>query len=66
MQKSIFLFLAFYVVLMFILSFFSFITHAFGLGVFAPNIANTAHITGACVGWILGKLPIFSWRAHEH
>jgi rhomboid protease GlpG len=29
---------------------------------FSPNIANMAHLIGGLVGYILGKLNIFSWR----
>jgi len=65
LQKPVFLFLGIYVFLMFILSFFSFITQAIGFNLFGPNIANTAHISGAIVGWILGRFPFFSWRVHH-
>ena len=65
LQKTVFLFLGVYVVLMFVLSFFSFITEVIGLNLFTPNIANTAHITGAIAGWILGRFSFFSWRVHH-
>jgi len=29
---------------------------------FSPNIANTAHLTGAAAGILLGRLNYFSWR----
>jgi len=29
---------------------------------FSPNIANTAHLTGAAAGILLGQMPFFSWR----
>ena len=67
LQKVIFLFLGVYVILMFVLSFFSFITEIVGMNLFTPNIANTAHIVGALVGFLLGRLNFFSWEAkHEH
>lgn len=66
LQSMVFLFLGVYVILMFILSFFSFVTQIVGLNLFTPNIANTAHIVGAIVGYVLGKIPFFSWRIpHE-
>lgn len=67
LQKAVLLFLAVYVLLMFVLSFFSFVTQAIGFNLLAPNIANTAHIAGAVVGYLLGRLPFFSWSVHhEH
>jgi GlpG protein len=66
LQKTIFFFLAIYVVLMFVLSFFSFVTQIVGMNLFTPNIANTAHLVGAFVGYLLGKMPFFSWSPkHE-
>ena len=65
LQKSVFLFLAVYVLLMFILSFFSFATQFVGFNLLSTNIANTAHIMGAIVGWGLGRLSFFSWSPHH-
>ncbi len=66
LQKTVFFFLGVYVILMFILSFFSFVTQIIGLNLFTPNIANTAHIAGALVGYFLGRLSFFSWSpVHE-
>lgn len=60
LQKVVFLFLAIYVLLMLFLSFFSFAAKALDINLLAPNIANTAHITGAISGWLFGKMPYFS------
>jgi len=60
LQKVVFLFLGIYVILMFILSFFSFTFQALGINVLAPNIANTAHISGFIIGAILGRFNFFS------
>jgi GlpG protein len=60
LPKGIFLFLGIYVLLMFVLSFFTFITEAFDFTIGTINIANTAHISGAIVGWVLGRLPFFA------
>lgn len=66
LQKSVFFFLGVYVALMFVLSFFSFVTQIVGLNLFTPNIANTAHIVGAIVGYVLGRMSFFSWSPkHE-
>ena len=29
---------------------------------FSPNIANTAHLSGACIGAAMGALPFFAWK----
>jgi len=29
---------------------------------FSPNVANTAHLSGALLGYIMGKTTLFSWR----
>lgn len=42
-----------------ILSFFSEKSFEFA---FSPNIANIAHLTGGLVGYLLGRLNLFSWR----
>jgi GlpG protein len=59
------LFLGIFVGGMFALQFASFLIQIFGWGSFAPNIANTAHIAGALIGALLGRMPFFSWRALE-
>ncbi len=38
-----------------------FLEKFFELGM-SPNIANTAHLSGAFIGLLLGKLNFFSWR----
>lgn len=30
----------------------------------SPGIANTAHLSGALLGYILGKMPFFSWKGN--
>ena len=61
-QKSTLLFLVLFVLAMFGLQFTSFILHLFSDVNFSPNIANAAHITGAVLGALLGRLSLFSWR----
>ena len=63
LPRGIFLFLGVYVLLMFALSFFSFVTQVLNFGFFNLNIANTAHISGAMIGWFLGRLPFFAGGA---
>jgi len=65
LPKAAILFISIYVVAMLGLQVFSFFSQAFGGMVLAPNIGNTAHISGAVIGIILGKIPFFSWRPDE-
>jgi len=55
----------------FILALFAIQVVAFGSQVyfgttFSPNIANTAHLTGAATGIILGQLTYFSWQTAKN
>ncbi len=61
-QRSTLLFLTFFILAMFGLQFTSFILQLFSSVEFSPNIANTAHLSGALIGALLGRLKFFSWR----
>lgn len=66
LQKSVYLFLGVYVAVMFLLSFVSFFSDFLGMDLFSTNIANTAHIAGAVIGYLLGRMTFFSRRVlHE-
>ncbi len=65
LNRSTMLFLGVFIAGMFFLQLASFLILVFGWGSFSPNIANTAHIAGALIGALLGKMPYFSWRALE-
>ncbi|HSW72682.1 MAG TPA: rhomboid family intramembrane serine protease [Chlamydiales bacterium] len=65
LSRTIFLFLALYIGALLLLQIASFFAQFFGLGAFSANIANTAHIAGAIIGALLGRMPFFSWRAVE-
>jgi rhomboid protease GlpG len=58
--NSTFLFLGLFVIGMLLLQVLSFIFQSFGSNFFQYNIANTAHISGAIAGWLLGKCQFFS------
>jgi GlpG protein len=60
LPKSTFLFLIIYVFGMFLVQVAAFFLQIFTNIQFTPIIANTAHIVGAIVGGILGKLRFFS------
>ncbi|MBS4167964.1 rhomboid family intramembrane serine protease [Parachlamydia sp. AcF125] len=40
----------------------SFALEVMQLTILSPGIANTAHLSGALLGYLLGKLPYFSWK----
>lgn len=60
--KSTIAFIAFFIVAMVMLQLISFFMEINGHSAIAPGIANTAHITGALVGIILGRFNYFSVR----
>ncbi|NGX56670.1 MAG: Rhomboid protease GlpG [Candidatus Anoxychlamydiales bacterium] len=61
--RGVFLFIAVYVLAMFLLQLTSFIFQVFKPSIsFNPAIANSAHISGAIFGMMLAKIPYFSWR----
>jgi GlpG protein len=60
LQKSTMMFVVFFVVIMFLLEIVSFFLHYFSLYKLSPNIANTAHIVGGVVGYLLGKMRFFA------
>lgn len=62
LQRSTILFLVFFVLAMFVLQMLSFFVQLFTNLSFILNIANTAHIAGAVIGALLGRLSWFAWR----
>ncbi len=63
LSSSTLLFLVLFVAAMFALQAISFFVQLLGLANFEPNIANTAHISGAVFGVILGRASFFAQRA---
>ncbi len=62
LQRSVILFLVLFVLAMFALQLGSFVLILLTDSKFTPNIANTAHISGAIVGALLARLSFFSAR----
>lgn len=60
LQKGTLIFLGIFIIGMMVLQLISFVLIRFQLANFPMNIANTAHITGALTGIILGRIPFFS------
>jgi GlpG protein len=59
-QKPTLYFLGFYVLVLVALQTASLVMEMNGAKGIAPNIANTAHIVGACIGIVLGRLNFMS------
>lgn len=55
-------FISLFILLMFTLQAISFFLEAHGNNMIAIGIANTAHLTGAFVGYVLARLNLFAWR----
>ena len=62
LQPSTMGFMAFFILIMFFLQFSSFFIELYWNQVLSPGIANTAHLSGALCGYLLGKLNIFHWN----
>ena len=62
LQKSTFGFIAFFILTMFLIQVASFFSEVYYQQSLAPGIVNTAHLSGALMGWLLGKLEFFSQR----
>ncbi|MCB1084640.1 MAG: rhomboid family intramembrane serine protease [Chlamydiia bacterium] len=60
LQKGTLIFLGVFIFGMLALQIVSFVLIRFQLAEFSMNIANTAHITGAFTGALLGRIPFFS------
>lgn len=65
LQRSTILFLLLFVGGMFLIQSVSFILQIFTNISFSPNIANTAHIAGALIGALLGRLSFFNERVNR-
>jgi GlpG protein len=60
LQRATLIFLAIFIFGMLALQVVSFILMRFEVANFPMNIANTAHISGAITGAVLGRIPLFS------
>ena len=62
MSNAVFQFIIFFIGVLAILSTITFFLEVYESGSFPVAIANTAHLTGALTGYLLGRLNFFSWR----
>ena len=60
LHRSALVFLAIFIVGMFALQVVSFVLIRYNIANFPLNIANTAHLSGAISGLVLGRIPFFS------
>lgn len=65
LQRSTILFLLVFVGGMFLVQATSFVLQIFTSVKFSPNIANTAHISGALIGAFLGRFSLFAERVNR-
>lgn len=63
LQPGTFTFLTIFVVAMLGIQSFSFFSEVYWNGGIAAGIANTAHLSGALMGYLLGKTRYFAWRS---
>lgn len=62
LQRATFLFMAYFILAMFIIQLVTFFFEIKNAALFSPGIANTAHFAGAALGLLLGRLSFFSWK----
>lgn len=62
LQKSVYYFLLIYIFGLAALQSLSFLLALFHLPTIPLSIANTAHVSGAAIGFLLGRLSIFAWK----
>ena len=62
LHRSMILFLVLFILAMTLLQIFSLVLVLLSISSFNPNIANVAHISGAILGAILGRLSYFAAR----
>lgn len=64
LQPSTMAFISIFVVAMAGIQLISFALEVMGQPSLAPPIANTAHLSGALAGFVMAKIPLFSWKSN--
>ncbi len=62
LERSSLIFVGVFLLSIVLLQAVSFAVELTGSASFTPGIANTAHLVGAVVGYLIGRLPFFAWR----
>ncbi len=65
LNRTTILFLFFFIAAIFVLQIVSFFIQVFTAGQFSPQIANTAHITGAIIGALIARYSFFAQRVAQ-
>jgi GlpG protein len=65
MSSATFIFIVFFIGTLALLSTLNFALDVFQFHSFLVGIANTAHLTGALAGYLLGQLKFFSWHGKD-
>lgn len=55
-------FITFFILLMVAIQLFSFFAEYFWNFPIIPGIANTAHLSGAFIGYLLAKMKFYAWK----
>ncbi len=64
LQRSALAFIVFFIFAMVGLQFVSFLFEVYWNMPLSPRIANTAHLAGGVVGYLLGRSQLFAWKRH--
>lgn len=64
LQRSALAFIVFFIFAMVGLQFVSFLSDLYWDQPLSPRIANTAHLAGGVVGYVLGRTSLFAWKRH--
>jgi GlpG protein len=62
LQPGTFAFFMFFILTMAAIQFLSFVLEFYNGTTLSVGIANTAHLSGALAGFILGRMKFFSWK----
>ncbi len=64
LQRSALAFIVFFILAMVGLQFVSFLFEVYWDMPLSPRIANTAHLAGGLIGYLLGRSQLFAWKKH--
>jgi GlpG protein len=65
LQRSTFIFIMIYIFSMFAMQALAFILEVFTGNTLSTAIANTAHLSGAAIGLLLARMPLFKGSTYE-
>lgn len=62
LQRSTIIFLSLFILAMLGIQLVTFFGDIYGGVSFLPAIANTAHLAGIAIGWLMGRMSYFAWK----